>query len=108
MRLPWPGTTAGISSPTDYLPERERLCDLAVVLSKGPDAPVSLAGGGDWDDSVFLAIRGFAAAEAEVFFFEAAGILTRIEETIRNNEKETKKKEKDRTKIKIRREKADL
>ena len=100
MRLPWPGTTAGISSPTDYLPERERLCDLAMVLSKGPDAPVSLAGGGDWDDSVFLAIRGFAAAEAEVFFFEAAGILTRIEETIRNNEKETKKKGKGQNKNK--------
>ena len=53
------------------------MCDLAVVLFKGPDAPVSLAGGGDWDDSVFLAIRDFAAAEAEDFFFEAAGILTR-------------------------------
>ena len=73
-----PGTTAGISFPTDYLPERERLCDLVAALSKGPDAPESLAGGGDWDGSGFLAARGFAAAEAEDFFFEAADILTEV------------------------------
>ena len=92
MRLPRPGTAAGISFPTDYLPERERLCNLVVDLSEDSDTPFSLAGGGDWDDSGFLAIRGFAAAEAEVFFFAAAGILTRIIGTIRKSSKEMENK----------------
>lgn len=83
------------------------MCDLAVVLSKGPDALVSQAGGGDWDDSVFLAMRGFAAAEAEVFFFEAAGILARNRHNSQQRQR-IKKIKKNRTKIKIRRETADL
>ena len=64
---------------------------MVVDLSEDSDTPFSLAGGGDWDDSGFLAIRGFAAAEAEVFFFAAAGILTRIIGTIRKNKKEVEK-----------------